>query len=286
MPIKSNKTDGKFLRIECFGVKLEIEAGSGEIRRFIEERLDEVFPDRWRMAEHFAEGFEHRFSLSEESGIFPVSRDGAQITAAADELQGAFGILESQLRLTVAEFTTEAVFLHAGVVGWNGCAVIIPGTSFSGKTTLVAELVRRGCLYLSDEYAVITRDGMVHPFAKKLSVRGIVNDFTQIELDVKHFGGKKSSEPLPAGFLLATRYRPNADAPIDSLAEASTGIGVMAALANSISIRRQPRLVIESVEAALSGCRIFQGERGEAGAFADLFIETMKKDGRGQSGCR
>jgi len=284
MSIKSNKTDGEFLRIECFGVKLEIEAGSGEIRRFIEERLDEVFPDRWRMAEHFADEFEHRFSLSEGSGIFEVSRDGSQIAAA--ELQGAFGILESQLRLTVAEFTTEAVFLHAGVVGWNGYAVIIPGTSFSGKTTLVAELVRRGCLYLSDEYAVITRDGMVHPFAKKLSVRGIVNDFTQIELDVNHFGGKKSSEPLPAGFLLATRYRHNADDPIDSLAEASTGIGVMAALANSISIRRQPRLVIESVEAALSGCRIFQGERGEVDAFADLFIETMKKDGRGQSGCR
>jgi hypothetical protein len=221
-----------------------------------------------------ASSFEHRFCFLEDAGQFSVFKNNLEI-GVAGSLEKGFGILESNLRLTAAEFTKQVVFLHAGVVGWEGKALIIPGKSFSGKTTLVAEFVKRGFLYLSDEYAVIDKQGLIHPFPKKLSVRGIIDDFTQMDFDVEQLGGKRGVEPLPAGFLLVTEYRRNAF--VAQLSEASAGAGMMACLANSISIRQQPQLVLEVIDSMLARCRIFQNERGAARAFVDLFMEFTGK---------
>jgi hypothetical protein len=81
-------------------------------------------------------------------------------------------VLESEIRQTVAKGAARRTFVHAGVVGWNGRAILVPGRSRSGKTTLVAELVKAGAQYLSDEFAVLDGRGRVHPFAKPLSIRG------------------------------------------------------------------------------------------------------------------
>src|ERR687894_479249 len=50
------------------------------------------------------------------------------------------------------------------VVARGGRALVRPGPSLSGKTTLVAALVRSGAAYLSDEFAVLDPEGRVHPY--------------------------------------------------------------------------------------------------------------------------
>ena len=50
--------------------------------------------------------------------------------------------LESGIRWYVAENARGRVFVHAGAVGWKGRAIVLPGESFSGKTNLVAALIR------------------------------------------------------------------------------------------------------------------------------------------------
>ena len=67
----------------------------------------------------------------------------------------------------VANYAPDRVFVHAGVVAWRGRALVLPGTSFAGKTTLVAELVRAGAIYYSDEYAVLDEQGRVHPYSAR-----------------------------------------------------------------------------------------------------------------------
>ncbi len=69
--------------------------------------------------------------------------------------------LASSLKLYVAEHARGQVFIHAGVVEWKGKAIVIPGRSHAGKTTLVAELLRAGATYYSDEFAVLESDGRV-----------------------------------------------------------------------------------------------------------------------------
>src|SRR6059058_4219429 len=85
-----------------------------------------------------------------------------------DDLLDAF---ESHVQLTVAEFAPRCVFVHAGVVGWNNRAIVIPGLSHSGKTTLVKQLIEAGASYYSDEYAVLDEKGCVHSYPRPLGVR-------------------------------------------------------------------------------------------------------------------
>jgi hypothetical protein len=79
-------------------------------------------------------------------------------------------VLESEIRQWVAKTAKKRTFVHAGVVNWHKRAIVIPGRSRSGKTTFVAELVKAGASYLSDEFAVLDSRGRVHPFAKPLSI--------------------------------------------------------------------------------------------------------------------
>ena len=75
------------------------------------------------------------------------------------ELEDIFALLEYEFEMHVAEQASRRVFVHAGAVGWNGRAIVLPGQTRSGKTTLVAALVRAGATYYSDEYAVIDTQG-------------------------------------------------------------------------------------------------------------------------------
>src|SRR5438445_462151 len=91
--------------------------------------------------------------------------------ARTKELEELFEPLESDLQMFVAEWARRRVFVHAGVVGWRGQAIVIPGMTFSGKSTLVAALVRAGATYYSDEYAVFDAQGRVHPYPRRLAIR-------------------------------------------------------------------------------------------------------------------
>ena len=71
---------------------------------------------------------------------FSLLYAGPARLARTKELAELFEPLESDLQMYVAEWARRRVFVHAGVVGWGGQAIVIPGRSFSGKTTLVTPL--------------------------------------------------------------------------------------------------------------------------------------------------
>lgn len=92
--------------------------------------------------------------------------------------------LESSLQIYVAEFAQPHLFLHAGVVQWLGMTIVLPGSSFAGKSTLTRALVNEGATYFSDEFAVLDLEGRVRPYARKLSQReGPLGPRGRIDLD-------------------------------------------------------------------------------------------------------
>ena len=93
--------------------------------------------------------------------------------ARTTDTDEALEALEDHLQLYVAEHAPRRVFVHAGVVGWRGKAVVIPGRTMTGKSTLVKALVEAGATYYSDEYAVLDKRGRVHPYARPLAMRPI-----------------------------------------------------------------------------------------------------------------
>ena len=86
-------------------------------------------------------------------------------------ISGCRRALAAHAEPLVAERAPNHLFVHAGVVGWEGRAIVMPGASFAGKTTLVQAWLEAGATYYSDEFAVLDRAGRVHPFARPLTIR-------------------------------------------------------------------------------------------------------------------
>lgn len=191
-------------------------------------------------------------------------------SADIDEVLETF---ESDLRLFVAEAARRRLFVHAGVVGWRGRAILIPGESMSGKTSLVLELVRAGATYYSDEYAVLDEQGRVHPFPKTLSIREN-SLYKQTEYPVETFGGRRGVKPLPVGLVLVSPYRAGAEWRPQPV---SAGQGILELLSHTISARRQPEKALAVLQRALADASIIKGARGEAHQVAGSILERMKE---------
>ena len=66
---------------------------------------------------------------------------------------------------------SSQVYVHAAVASRAGKAVILPGRSGAGKTTLVTALALAGWTYLSDEVAALDlRRDLVHPYPRPLAL--------------------------------------------------------------------------------------------------------------------
>ncbi len=180
-------------------------------------------------------------------------------------------IFESDIRRYVAGAARRRTFVHAGVVGWRGKAIVIPGLSMSGKTTLVAELVRAGATYYSDEYAVLDKNGLVHPYPKALSLREN-GAYKQTHYSIEEFGGKKGSKPLPLGLLVLSPYKRAAKWRPSKL---SAGRGIIEMLAHTISANTQPEAALDTLQKVVANATILKGVRGEAKEIANSILERV-----------
>jgi len=197
--------------------------------------------------------------------------DDVQLARSVD-LDRVFERLESDLRLFVAELATHRVFVHAGVVGWKGQAIVIPGRSFSGKSTLVAELVRAGATYYSDEYAVLDSRGRVHPFSKPLELRE-EGKFRQTKTTVAELGGHSGTKPLPVGLVLMTRYKNGARWRPRKL---TAGKGVLEMLFNTVSARRSPGRALATLQRVAAQADVLKGVRGDAEKVVPVVLKRVE----------
>ena len=195
----------------------------------------------------------HRFSVAlgqpPQAGRLPlvrVYRDNERIARSTDRREAMLA-LESALRFAVAETSARSVFVHAGVVGWRGRAIVIPGVSGSGKTTLVKALVQAGAVYYSDEYAVLDDQGLVAPFPKPLSVRTGTSPW-RARVSVNVYDGAVGDVPIPVGLVVVTRHRPGARWCPRPL---SAGETALALVANTLRIRQDPAAVLTRLARAL-----------------------------------
>ena len=194
----------------AYGRRIGIRTNNAEVL----DRLRDRLPSPWRPAGSAV--VDELYSLvvggkTSQPNIrrFNLAYVGAMPLARTLDLDEALDLIESDLHLRIAERAHGRVFVHAGVVAWRDRAVVIPGRTFTGKTTLVAALVRAGATYYSDEFAVLDASGHVHPYPKPLSVRREGGHRPQ-RLSVESLGGIAGTRPLPVGLILLSRYRAGA----------------------------------------------------------------------------
>lgn len=180
--------------------------------------------------------------------------------ARSMDLDDVLARLEGDLRIYIAERARRRLFVHAGVVGWRGRAILIPGASHSGKTSLVAALVRAGATYYSDEYAVLDARGRVHPFSVALSLRDGPHGEVR-KRRAEALGGSSGVVPLRVGLVAVTTYQPGARWRARPL---SQGQAMLALLGHTVPARRRPRTALATLRKVVASAASVKGVRGEA----------------------
>jgi len=196
------------------------------------------------------------------------------------ELGHVLAALETDLHRYIAEASPEMTFLHAGVVGWQGRAILLPGRSLSGKTTLVRELLRLGATYYSDEFAVVDDSGKVHPFTRPLGIRED-STYAQTKYTAETLGATSGIKPLPLGVVVICKYKAGARWKPALL---SNGQGALELMANSIAVRNHPHQTLQRIQKLTAGTVFVKGTRGEANESAEpiLNLNLLHRSNRGE----
>ncbi len=263
----------KPFRFESYGVRVEITSNK-----------QEMIDDAEAVARRALLGRVGPIDGGEVDHLFLLEQKGIQsyrLVQNSDEISRGrsrwkfFKFFDSILRVSIGEYAVDRVFLHAGVVGWNGKAILIPADSFRGKSTLVAELVRSGASYISDEFAVIDKNGLVHPFERPISMRTDDGKFKVYELTVDDLGGVYQIEPMPIGTILLTEYVP--DHQRWSPKVLTPGQGVLEMIPFTLSIRKKTEFAFQVLNIVASRATIISSRRGAVKKFTKTLLNFVDK---------
>jgi hypothetical protein len=196
---------------------------------------------------------------------------GAVRAFRSADLVEALLFLEYHLEEFVAQMAPRRIFVHAGVVGWKGRAILIPGASHSGKTSLVAALLRAGATYYSDEFAVLDERGRVHAYPRPLRVRDA--DDLGRRTTAEELGACSGADPLPVALVVHTQYeagnrwRPR---------RLSRGEGVLELLAHTVTARFRPGETLSVLKRVALRAPVLKGRRGEASDLVPALLEAVR----------
>ena len=258
--------DGTFHRyaFRAFGVSFEIQTNAPELMNRVRAYLPPGFTVANGRAQFVYALTDHgtmyrRYELSDEESSIPRSSQIARILE----------VFEARLRLKVAEFAPRRIFVHAGVVGWNGRAILLPGRSYSGKTTLVRELIKRGAEYYSDEYAVLDSLGRIHPFTRPLEMRA-PRGTKQRKVHAEAYGARVGTRAIPVGLIVVSSFQPGS---IWRPRRLSPGRGALEVLLNTVPARRKPQNALEVIERIVSSAPVVSSKRGGA---SETAVEILR----------
>ncbi|CAN5708892.1 hypothetical protein BH20ACI3_BH20ACI3_03410 [soil metagenome] len=204
---------------------------------------------------------------------FSILYEGGTRAARSLDPELVLKVFESDVQIYVGILAQRRIFVHAGVVEWHGQAIVIPGRSMSGKTTLTAELVRAGATYYSDEYAVLDERGRVHPYPRQLGMR-TPGAAEQTKVRAEALGGRVGVKPLPVGMVVVSRYEAGARWRPRRLSAAR---GALELLANTVPARARPEESLTSIQQAVMNATVFKGRRGEAKETVEFILQSLSR---------
>ena len=253
--------------LEAYGARLAVSAPDDTVLESIVAGL----PRGWSRTDagHKADAVEWRFGVRRSGAGFLV-RDGDGLERQCGDLELAIVMLRTQMRRFVGYHAKDLIFVHAGVVAQAARAIVLPGHSFAGKSTLVEALVHAGADFYSDEYAMLDAQGQVAHYREPLIVRGARG---QEEIDL---GNDEAQDPVPVGLVVLTTYKPGATWAPRQLTAAE---GIVALMEHAVPARDRPAETLVTLRRTLADAQILSGDRGEARETASRLLETLRARG-------
>ena len=260
-------------RVDCYGVTLELRASSPAFLRHLRGCLPppcartEARPSRV-------------YAARQQQPVCACGRRHKGLAAAdgraefrGQDATGLFVHMRMRLWHYVVSHSPRYLFVHAGVVAFGGKAVVIPGDSMSGKTTLVSALLRAGGTYYSDEFAVIDARGLIHPFRQPLGMRR-PGSRDQTDVPASRLTRRLGRTPVRAALLVSTRF---VEGERWTPTPLSRGEAVMALVGNSAGVRRTPARGLAVLTKATEHVVGLQGPRGDADDTAAQIVAYLRQ---------
>jgi hypothetical protein len=242
------------LYLAVAGLTARVAAPDAGVLAAFAERLPPALPARARR------GADATWALERVSGgpLLRIRRDG-RAGGRARTCEDAVERVVFDVSLFFARRARGLAFFHAGAVAWKGRAILLPGRSFSGKSTLVAALLRAGARYLSDELALVDGAGCVHPWARPLALRRPRGGADRLAPEA--FGARAVTGPLSAGAIVFVRHRPAGALRLEPILRGAAALGL---LRNALAARSRPGESLRAARAVTAGAVLLRGTRGEA----------------------
>jgi hypothetical protein len=265
-------TPARHLVAEAFGLRIAMTAADPDLLREVVPWL----PGGWRDSPATG-ALDRTYTLSIDQ---PDTEPGLLAYAFAIDDEPRYrspslalftDYLENDLHHYIATYTRDFLFVHAGVAVWNGRAIVIPGRSYAGKSTLTRALLESGAVYYSDDYAIIDDRGLVHPFPRHLRLRDPATH-PQTRVDPHDHHWPIGDKPVPIGLIAALRYDREAGW---TAKESSKGAGVLALLSNTVAARERPIDALGMMAKAVEHAVILEGTRGEAEEAASQLLTLL-----------
>lgn len=238
------------LGINAYGLQIGIQLSSLDYRDLVLDRL----PAGWTLDSGNRLDRVYTLYIAEgpEGGQHRLQADG-KLLYFHSSLDAVLRWFEADVRIYVAEMRQDLLFVHAGVVGWRGRGIVMPGRDSGGKTTLVRALLEAGASYYSDTFAVFDRQGRVHPY----STRGV--------------------DSLPVNLIVATQFMPHAEWKPKRL---TPDCALLILFANAVATHPLPGSALSTLRRVVSEAVALEGPRGEAEEMADLVLSELSPAAR------
>lgn len=160
--------------------------------------------------------------------------------------------------------------VHAGAVLIDGRALLLPGSSHAGKSSLVAELLRRGAACFSDEYALIDEAGRIHSYPRPLLLR---NGRPQQSLVLpEDLNATFAVGAAPVGWILALDYVPAGAWEVRQIAQ---GEAVMVLLRNTPHEMAKAPDMVDFFRRTASEAACYAGQRCDVADAATLIFKLL-----------
>jgi hypothetical protein len=231
-------------------------------------QVQSACPDAYAILDRYVFPSLPRIAVADKPDLLVrIVRVGDQLQLLADDAvvacaSQAISLVPDVIRVlddAVIQRLTTLRAVHAGAVLWCGRALLVPGVSHAGKSSLVAELLRRGATYFSDEYALIDTDGLVHPYPRPLLVRN--GGPEQLPMLPEECNAAVGDAPAPIGWILALQYLPEATW---SVSPTSQSEALLNLLRNTPHILADSPDMVRAFQRAVAGAACYAGHRADA----------------------
>ena len=251
--------------IHAFDASIWVECGTSEIRDALERYL---FPPLPRI-ESLAAIPDILLSVHHDARGYEICVNGAsrQLAETLDDT-----VLDAVKALDDAMIARLKLLraVHSGAVMIEGRALLLPGSTHAGKSSLVSELLRRGASHFSDEYALIDSLGRVHPYPRPLLVRnGLPRQSVRLP---EELGSSFAAAPATVGWILALNYTHGGQWDVRELSQSEA---VMLLLRNTPHEMSQSPELVDFFRHAAANAACWEGTRGDAAEAATSVLRLI-----------